>query len=184
MRLLPTCLCLILATSFNSVNANDMPMMVHSDAKRSLDQNRVSACSVMVTANGINGEYFSVIIELAQQADTPRLEYTVAAGNIDYNNGRELYDYVESAWLTTAGKSTKNLIDDSGRGPANDAYRASYGDPDAIAFYENIITKPFELTLVTAMHRQPYSHRFEQAYDDHVSKKAADCLQHFKTANN
>ncbi len=171
-------LCLPLIQAFGQTT--EMPMMVHSDAKRFGNDNNVEGCGLMVTANSINGEYISVVIRLYDKNEQPAVEYTVASGHIDYTNGNETYDYVEDAWLEAGGMNTEGNVVNIGRGPSDYAYRATYRN-NALQFYESIVHSPFELTLVTTMHNQPYTKTFEQPFDQYVAKQAKNCLKRYKT---
>ena len=158
--------------------AAEMPMMVHSDAKRFEENGHVNACALLITATNINGEYISAVIKLLDDDGQTVMDYTVLSGHIDYRNGNEVYDYVENAWLTVDKKTTRDKSE-AGRGPSDYAYQARYRD-DALSFYESVVHKPFDLGLVTTMHNQPYTHTFEQPFDQFVMKEAKNCLQAFK----
>lgn len=160
------------------VAGTDMPMMVHSDAKRDTENNQVRACKLLITANSINGEYISVVIKLIKNDQGNTLEYTVSGGHIDYTNGQETYDYVEKAWLKAGDISTMDQVTE-GRGPSNYAYQAVYRDKP-LALYENIVHSSFDLTLTTALHSEPYTQTFDQPFDQVVLKEAKACLHDFQ----
>ena len=159
---------------------NEMPMMVHSDAKRFGNEKNIEGCGLMITANSINGEYISVVLRLHDNKQGQAVvEHTISSGNIDYTNGNETYDYVEDAWLESGDFTTEDNVVDIRRGPNDYAYRATYRK-HALGLYEAIVHNPFELTLITTMHNQPYTKTFEQPFDQVVAKKAEDCLNRFK----
>ncbi|MCS3904230.1 hypothetical protein J2T55_002266 [Methylohalomonas lacus] len=174
---------IVMAGVVSPLLAEDMPMMVHSDTRQYTEDGRLNGCGLMITATGINGEYISTIIKLMRAGERDsELEYTVAAGNIDYTNGRESYDYVETAWLETETVSTRDEIADSGRAANNNAYRARYNRDNAQAFYADILEDPFKLTLITALHSTPYTHTFEQPFDTYVTRQAESCLRDYRQA--
>jgi len=160
------------------VQAEKIPMMVHSDAKSFSDNGRVNACALLITASNINGEYISVVVKLRRKNDNPVMDYTVLSGTIDYSTGSEVYDYVEDAWLTADDSTTRGQVK-TGRGPSDYAFMATYTD-NALGFYEALVQEPFDLTLITAMHNKPYTHTFEQPFDQFVSGEADSCLRAFR----
>lgn len=174
-RLLPM---ILLLAVIQSAHAAGMPMMVHSDAKQFGDDSDINACALLLTATSINGEYISVVIKLLEENGKTAMDYTVLSGNIDYSNGKEVYDYVENAWLTADDVSTRGNVK-AGRGPSDYAYQARYSN-NALSFYDSLVHAPFELTLITALHNKPFSHTFEQPFDQFVSTDAESCLQGYK----
>lgn len=181
MRPIAVLTTIVMACVVSPIPAEDMPMVVHSDTRQYTEDGRLNGCGLMITATGINGEYISTIIKLQRTSErTSELEYTVAAGNIDYSNGHESYDYVEDAWLETDTVNTRDKIADSGRAANDYAYRAWYERADAEAIYNDILEAPFRLTLITALHSKPYTHTFEQPFDSYVTQQAESCLHDYR----
>ena len=170
---------LYLASTQAFGQSTGMPMMVHSDAKSFGNDNNIEGCGLMITANSINGEYISVVLRLHEENEQTAVEYTVASGHIDYTNGNETYDYVEDAWLEAGDMNTEGNVVNIGRGPSDYAYRATYRK-NALQFYESIVHSPFELSLITTMHNQPFTKEFEKPFDNFVAKKAQNCLKDYK----
>lgn len=181
MRAIAFIVTTILATIASPILAANTPMMVHSDTRQYTGDGRLKGCGLMITATGINGEYISTIIK-SQHAgkQTSELEYTVSAGNIDYADGRESYDYVEEAWLETDIASTRENIANSGRAANDYAYHASYERADAEELYTDFLETSFKLTLITVLHSKPYTHTFEQPFDTFVTKQARSCLRDYR----
>lgn len=157
----------------------EIPKIVHSDAKQFTENGKTNACALLIMAYGINGEYISAVIKLQNQDGETELVYTVLSGYLNYANGRETYDYVEDAWLASGDISTRSDISAEGRGPSDSAYKAWY-TASAYDLYSRIVHSPFELTLVTALHREPYTQTFDQPFDAYVSDAAHKCLKSFE----